>query len=121
MRPLRSEPLAGVPAFIRGIAVIRGVPTPVIDAAHLVNGSPSNPTRFVTLRTGRRRVALAVDSVIGIATIPHDALQALPPLVENSGLDTIAALEAELLFVLNSTRLVPDEVWDRMTFDGLSA
>lgn len=124
MRPLPSEPLAGVPAFIRGLAIIRGVPTPVIDAALLVSGGLSNPTRFVTVKTGNRRVALAVDSVIGTASIPHDALEALPPLFAGAGLDAIAAvstLNAELLLVLSSTRLVPDDVWRRLAFDGVSA
>ena len=38
MRPLDVQPLAGTPAFVLGISVLRGVPTPVIDVARLLSG-----------------------------------------------------------------------------------
>ena len=31
MRPLPIEPVAGTPGFVRGVSVIRGAPTPVVD------------------------------------------------------------------------------------------
>lgn len=114
MRPLAVEPLAGVPAFIRGLAIVRGSPIPVVDAAALIYGDTAEPTRFITLKVGARRIALAVDAVIGITAMAPDDYRALPSLFENAGLSAIAAIgvmDAELLLVLRATRLVPDDVW----------
>ena len=67
MRPGPIEPLAGAPEVVRGLAVIRGAPVPVVDLASLLgDGEHSVPTRFVTVRTGERNVALLVDEVMGI-------------------------------------------------------
>jgi purine-binding chemotaxis protein CheW len=124
MRPLPVEPIAGVPPFVQGLAVVRGIPTPVIDAASLLGGDASRPTRFVTVRTGTRRVVLAVDAVVGIIEIPPEAVDVLPPLFQSHGLDAISAigvLDADLLLVLRSTRLVPDDVWATIQSGGTTA
>ena len=124
MRPLPVEPIAGVPSFVQGLAVIRGVATPVVDAASLVSGDASHPTRFVTVRTGTRRIVLAVDAVLGVIDIPPGSVHALPPLFQSAGLDAIAAigvLDVELLLVLRDTRLVPDDVWATIQDGGTKA
>lgn len=124
MRPLPVESIGGVPAFVRGLAVVRGVPIPVVDAASLLSGNASHPTRFVTVKTGTRRVVLAVDAVVGIIEIPNDAVDVLPPLFQSNGLDAISAigvLDADLLLVLRSTRLVPDDVWATIQSGGTTA
>jgi len=115
MRPLPVEPLAGVPSFVLGLVVVRGIPTPVVDVAALVCGAASHPTRFLTVKAGTRRVVLAVDAVLGVVDIPPGSVDVLPPLFENAGLAAIEAvgvLDAELLLVLRHTRLVPDDVWE---------
>lgn len=124
MRPLPVEPIQGVPSFVRGLAVVRGVPTPVVDAASLLNGDGSQATRFVTVRTGTRRVVLTVDAVVGVIEIPPDAVDGLPPLFQSHGLDAISAigaLDADLLLVLRSTRLIPDDVWATIQSSGTTA
>lgn len=124
MRPLPVEPIAGVPSFVQGLAVVRGVPTPVVDAASLLSGDPSHPTRFVTVKTGTRRIVLAVDAVLGVIEIPPGSVDALPPLFQGAGLDAIAALgalDAELLLVLRSTRLVSDDLWTTIQAGGTKA
>ena len=42
MRPLGTRPLAGTPAFVRGVSIVRGVPTPVVDVARLLGGARAN-------------------------------------------------------------------------------
>jgi purine-binding chemotaxis protein CheW len=114
MRPLTVEPLAGVPAFVQGFAVVRGVPIPVVNAGSLLGGTASHPARFVTVKTGRRRIALAVDAVVGINEIPLASLDELPLFLQIASLDAISAIgviDAELLLVLRSTRLISEEVW----------
>jgi len=121
LRPLPVEPVAGAPAFVRGLSVIRGMPLPVVDAARLFGDEDAQPERFVTLVAGTRRIALAVDSVLGVRSISRDALHALPPLLHEAGDDVIASiglLDAELLLVLRSARLLPAELFPAVIGDA---
>ena len=124
MRPLAVEAIAGGPAFVRGLAVVRGVPIPVVDAALLLSGEASHPTRFVTVKTGRRRIALAVDAVVGVVEIPLGSVDALPLLFQDAGTDAISdvgTLDAELLIVLRSARLIPEAFWATLEAGGALA
>jgi purine-binding chemotaxis protein CheW len=117
MRPLPIEPVAGVPAFVVGLAIIRGQPVPVVDAARLLGAVATEPTRFVTIRVRSRCIALAVDAVVGVRTIDAGALGQLPPLLAGVGRDVITAvgtLDAQLLLVLESTRVIPIDVWSAL-------
>jgi len=122
MRPLPVDPLAGAPPFVLGLAIIRGDPTPVVDANRLLGASagsstpilPPSAARFVSLNLGRRTAALAVDAVLDIRSLPAGMLASIPPLLH--GADTalvslIGALDTKLLLVLEAARLVPDSVW----------
>lgn len=114
MRPLPAEPLAGAPRFVRGVSLIRGDPVPVVDAASLLGAEESCPTRFVTVKADDRRVAMAVDAVLGVQAIPDGSLHDLPPLLDDAIAEVISAigtLDAGLLVVLRSARLVPESVW----------
>jgi purine-binding chemotaxis protein CheW len=124
MRPLAVEAIAGMPSFVRGLTVVRGVPIPVVDAASLLSGGVSRPARFVTLKTGRRRIALAVDAVVGVIEISPASLNALPLVFHDSSLDAIAAvgtLDDDLLLVLRSARLVPETFWTLLEAGGVPA
>ena len=121
MRPLPVEAVTGAPHFVRGLAVIRGVPVPVVDAAQLLGTQTNQADRFVTVTVGSRCVALAVDSVLGVRAIPADSLQAMPPLLQEAGADVVAAiglLDAELLLVLNGGRLLSEDVWAGLDTSG---
>jgi purine-binding chemotaxis protein CheW len=120
MRPLAVEPIAGAPAFVRGVSVVRGRATPVVDAAFLICGEPSAPSRFVTLLPGDRAVMLAVDEVVGLASLP-DGLAPFPSLIQNERVAAVAAtgaLDGALLVVLDATRVVPAEVWATLPREG---
>jgi purine-binding chemotaxis protein CheW len=110
MRPLPIETMSGIPDAVLGVAVVRGEPTPVVDAARLLGdgGSAATTGRFVTLRVGTRTVALAVDEVLGVAPMPA-AAAALPPLLAGAAggvVDTIGALDRDFLVVLDAMRVV---------------
>ncbi len=115
MRPLPVEPIAGAPDFVRGLAVVRGIAIPVVDAARLLGGAGAEPERFVIVRAVERRVALAVDGVIGVRRVAAADLHALPPLLGDEATGGIVAaigtLDAALLLVLRGARLVPDSAW----------
>jgi purine-binding chemotaxis protein CheW len=94
--------------------MLRGAPVPVIDAARLLGDDDAPAQRYVSLAIGERRVALAVGEVLGVRAVPPDSVQALPPLLQEAAADSVAAigrLDAELLLVLSSTRLLPDTSW----------
>jgi purine-binding chemotaxis protein CheW len=117
MRPLPTEPLPQAPAFVRGVSVIRGAPVPVVDAAELLGAGAAVAQRYVTLKLGVRRVALAVEEVLGVRALPAATLADVPPLLRRSDADTVAAiatLDDQLLLVLRSARLIPETVWQAL-------
>jgi purine-binding chemotaxis protein CheW len=113
MRPLPLEALANMPSFVRGVALIRGRPTPVLDGGLLL-GSPaiqSASARLVTLKTGERQVALWVDAVAGMRSVDGAALEALPLVLRESHagqLDALGRLDSELLLLLEHARLLTE-------------
>ena len=117
MRPLRISSVEGAPAFVLGVSVVRGTPVPVIDA-RLLLGEPSSsrPTgRWISLRLGKRRAALAVDDVLGTRTLDDATLEAMPPLLRSAApgvAETVAALDDELILVMRAGRVVPEAAWD---------
>lgn len=125
MRPLPVEPLAGAPPFVRGLSIIRGAPVPVVDAGSLLGaGGGERWTRYVALRCGERRVALAVEEVVGVRTLSPEVLGDLPPLLDAAGAEIVSrvgTLDARLLLVLQEARLVPDSVWRSLEASGVPA
>lgn len=112
LRPLSIEPVVGMPPFVLGLAVVRGVPLPVVDTARLLGAQGGQAERFVIVVADKRRVALAVDGVLGVRPVAPESLHALPPLLHEADTDVIAAvglLDAQLLLVLHSTRLLPED------------
>jgi purine-binding chemotaxis protein CheW len=118
MRPLPVAPLAGVPPFVEGAAVVRGEPAPVVLLSVLLGGERRPATRFVSIRSGERRVLLAVDAVLGVAQLPDTG--GVPLLADAAGgtIDVLGALDRDLLAVLDASRLVPDDVWREIEAGG---
>jgi len=128
MRPLVVEPLPQAADCVSGLAVIRGRPTPVLDARKLLGSrSDQEPGRYVTLDLsgdGARIAALAVDAVIGVRELPDGLFAELPSILrgaEGSAVGAVTTLDSELLLVLEHARLVPDEVWQRLERKGAPA
>lgn len=113
MRPLPVTAWPEAPPFVRGLAIIRGAPVPVLDTATLLNAATTTTdagaARLVTVMAGTQRVALAVDSVLGVRSLAAEAMQALPPLLGDAAVSArIGVLDARLLMVLEASRLLPD-------------
>jgi purine-binding chemotaxis protein CheW len=112
-RPLPVEPLAGVPAHVRGICVLRGRPVPVVDGAALLGGDrapDSGADRFVGVDAGAQAAVLAVDSVVGIRELPLDLLHDLSS-VAGPVCEAVGAVGREPLLLLSVGRVIPDSVW----------
>lgn len=119
MRPLPVEPISGVPSFVLGISIIRGIPTPVIDLEGVVCSPSERAERFVTLRVGDKQVALSVNAVIGIRDLAEAVMmEALPPLLQRASedaIETIGTLDQQVLLVLREGWELPDEIWQALT------
>ena len=116
MRPLPISALSGAPSFVLGLSIIRGAPIPVVDARCLFSATAERGegARFVTIKSGDRRAALAVDSVIGVRALESVSLGVLPALLREANQEVvkaIGALDAKLLLVLESARIVPESLW----------
>lgn len=121
MRPLPIESIAHAPSFMLGVAIVRGVPTPVIDCGAFVQAqSGAAHTRWASIRCGERTAALAFESILGVRALPAHG-DDLPPLLAgapSAALSGLATLDAELLLVLHGSRLVPEGVWNALDGRG---
>jgi purine-binding chemotaxis protein CheW len=117
MRPLPVEAFPNAPMFVSGLALIRGEPLPVIDLSALLGVQHASVARFVTVKVAERRVALAVQAVLGVRDLSQALLVTLPPLLREANADRITAvgrLDSQLLFLLSSMQLVPAEALDEL-------
>ena len=110
MRPLPTRPLGGTPPYVRGVTIMRGVPTPVLDLCRLLSGETAEITRFLAVRTEHGPVAFAAGPVLGIRTTPV-AGPAVYPGVSSRLVAGVGTIDAEPLLLLQSMRVVPEEVW----------
>lgn len=120
MRPLPVESFPHAPAFVAGLSIIRGVPTPVINLGALLGSTGSAGTRFVTISIHGKSVALAVDTVIGIYRLGAAATH-LPPVLKGATHDAVSAvgmLDRDLLLFLETTRVISPEALEQL---GLAA
>lgn len=119
MRSQPVEAVAGAPAMVLGLSVIRGAPTPVIDTARLFDGEPGRGDLLVTVRTPSRTVAFAADSFVGVRSIEAKELDALPPLLRDAqAIAGLKTLDEELVFFLQAARVLPDEALNACLAEG---
>jgi purine-binding chemotaxis protein CheW len=121
MRALPIKPVAAGPSCVRGLCIVRGEAVAVIDPGLLTGSEATECRRLITIRTGRRTIALAAMEVLGIQGIAADDLKDLPPLLDEAGNEAIAAigiLDAELIFFLRAARVITPDVLDRIVADG---
>lgn len=123
MRPLPRETLPDVPTFVRGVSIVRGRPTPIVDLCELLGGNEnSHPARLVVLRTDdTRRVGLLVDDVLGVRDGKSLSTDEPPPLLQEALPDvvqTLARLDDGLLTILRAGSLIQEDVWARLERGG---
>ncbi|SNY40667.1 chemotaxis protein CheW [Paractinoplanes atraurantiacus] len=123
MRPLETRPLAGTPAFVRGISVLRGVPTPVIDVSRLLGGGSAEPERYIAVSTDRGAVAFGTGPVLGVRNVEAVPSGGHPALLGGGNSRLVAGvgtLGTEPLLLLQSMRAVPDDVWEAAAAAGVA-
>jgi purine-binding chemotaxis protein CheW len=114
LRPLPIQPLAGMPPYVCGLSIIRGAPHAVVDLSRLVTGhTPAAFARFVVVRVGGHRMALAVEEVMGVREIETPRLQLMPSLLSESGrhhASGLGGVDEGLLLMLASSRVLLEDV-----------
>ncbi|MBV8470619.1 MAG: chemotaxis protein CheW [Burkholderiaceae bacterium] len=115
LRPLPLVPMSGAPNFVLGLSRIRGNPAPVVDLAQLLSDKPGVTTRWISMAVEGRSLAVAAESVLGLQPLDASDEHAVAPLLRlacKEAVRAVASLDAELLLVLDATRvidLVPSE------------
>jgi purine-binding chemotaxis protein CheW len=121
-RPLPTQSVDGVPAYVRGIAVIRGESTPVLHLGSLLAGGKGEPgRRFVTVKLHGRPVAFEVDEVIGVRRLSRDQVASAKPLVSGGLTERIGelgVLDGQLLAWLDTGRLLGNDLLDLILSEG---
>jgi chemotaxis signal transduction protein len=111
-RPLPIQAVGEAPAFVMGLSRVRGLPVPVIDLNLLLGQEPEEDAkRFVHLQVSERRLALAVDEVLGLHEVPESASEELPPLLAagSPAVKALASLDGALLLLLGHVYFFPPE------------
>ena len=114
LRPLPVTPLAGTPGFVLGAVVVRDEAMPVVSLhAFLGDDAPEPPTRFVVIRCGPRSAVLAVRGVLGVCALEGLSSAGVPLLDSAAGgaVEQLSVADGELLLVLRTGRVVPEEAW----------
>lgn len=124
MRALPLQAVPDMPPFVLGVSVIRGQVVPVLDLAALLGAAGAAATRYVTLDLGQRQVALAVEEVVGVRSLPTSAMADVAPLLHASEAGMVAALgtlDAQLLVVLQASQLLAPALWSALAVHQASA
>lgn len=118
MRPLDAAPMAGMPKFLLGIAIIRGSPVPVVSLGEIlgVRGEIAIE-RYVLVVLGNRKIAIAVEKVLDVVRVEGSFLQRLPNLLkefDREFLANVGVKDERLFVVLEVTRIITDEMWKNL-------
>lgn len=118
MRPQPVQVIADMPSVMKGVAIIRGAPVPVMELSDLLNmKTDQKSSRFILLQAQSGRVALAVEDVVGLHRFQSSLFQILPPLFGTESreiISSIGLMDRQLLFVLETARLIPSDVWNAL-------
>jgi len=115
MRPLPIAEVAGAPEFLRGVSLIRGIATPVLDLDAMLGSANPGARRIVTMNCRVRQIALAVEGVMDVRDLGMMAAEReFPALLRSASRECVAkmdCLDGEMLVVLRKSWRVPEEVW----------
>jgi len=119
LRVLPVESVSGAPLYVIGLSIIRGTPTAIVDTALLFGSEPTKHQRTVMVRKGERTIGLAAEEILGARTIGSEAQQRLPSLFGNiESVGAVAIIDEMLVFILESARIISDDLLGNLLSQG---
>lgn len=112
-----ATPVPGAPPYVLGLVQIRQQIFPVLDLRRRIGLpaiAPSLESRVVVLNSGTRRVGIVVDSAREVREIASEQFRPTPEVVarQSSGfIKSIAQLEDRIVFLLDTPKVVGEEVF----------
>lgn len=110
--PLKNlTPLPCTPPFVLGIVNVRGRITAVMDIKKFFDLPEKGLTdlhRIILVRNGDLELGLLADVIVGVRTLPLEALQASLPTLTGIRADYLKGVTAERLVVLDLNRILAD-------------
>jgi purine-binding chemotaxis protein CheW len=111
--PLKDlAPLPGVPAFVLGIANVRGQVLSVVDLKKLFD-LPENGLgqldKLIILRNEQMEFGILADDILGARSIALEAIQAAPPTICGVGAEYMRGVTAERVIILDAQKILDDE------------
>lgn len=89
LRPVPVTPLPRAPAFVEGVAQVRGALVPVVDLRTCLGlprpATPGRRERLMICLLGRRRVAIRVDAALEVMRVSRAELRPAPSLSTADG------------------------------------
>ena len=114
MRPLSITPLAGAPAAVLGVSLVRGAPTLVIDLGALLGEAEPGPDRWVALCWSDRPTAIAC-RVIGVRAVPHEEVRAGAATIARAAasfVGSVVVMDGALVTVLDARAAIDARLHD---------
>jgi purine-binding chemotaxis protein CheW len=105
-------PLPGLPAFVLGIARVRGEIVSVLDLRcqfELPERGMGQQKRLIVLRSAQMRFGVLADAIEGMQRLPRAGLLASLPTLQGVRARYLLGVSAERIVVLDAARLLADE------------
>jgi purine-binding chemotaxis protein CheW len=104
-------PLPGVPAFVIGIANIRGQIISVVDLKKFFNlpdKGLGELNKVIIIRNKRMEFGILADAVLGTRSVPLEAIQAPPATVTGIGAEYLKGITGARIIVLDAQKILDD-------------
>jgi purine-binding chemotaxis protein CheW len=120
-----------VPAYVEGVANLRGSIIPIINLRSLFGIEPKPPdgdTRTIVVNVGSRTMGCTVDTVLQVMRVPEDDIQAAPDTVTSGAAGYIygfARVNGRLMILLDIDELLDpsklDQVREAVLYEAAKA
>lgn len=105
-------PLPGTPAYVLGIANVRGQILSVVDLKKFLNlpdKGLGELNKVIIIRDGRMEFGILADAILGTYSIPLEAIQPPLPTVTGIGAEYLKGVTGDRVIILDAQTILGDE------------
>lgn len=105
-------PLPGVPPFVLGIVNVRGQILSIVDLKKffdLPERGLGQLNKLIILHSTEMEFGVLADEILGVRSIPSEAIQPAPVIISGIGRDYIQGVTTNGVIVLDTNKLLTDE------------